>query len=672
MIAGSQLMRPVTVEEWAGPAVCSLPSATGRQPVSLAALPCSGDPNAVLSCDFAAAEPLDLPLGQLCAANAVPVSRAKPVRFELDSARNVRVEWLDSTDSRPVAVMASRDVAVDRDVLVARRESRYLRVFRGDASPVTILAAALPADRPWRVAELPGGEVLLHVAQAAVRPMGYRLSGTATREGLLAQEGLTALSGLAPGPYDVTLLYAGGGAATPIRVQVERGESSVVSHGVQPLGAISISTSPETCARTTAVGVGGPRGFRSFPHEGRCDRLVSGLLPGDYHVELFTKGGPVIARPATVKAQEVTPLHVVAETASASGRVIMNGAPADGLIVDLRRRGTSPAVLAVRGGVYGGDVGEPGEYKAVLRDARQRDISTPAAERTVTLVAGDNAIDWEVAGATLLVKLPDWSRTSPVNLYLTNARGGEDIRLETTDDREIRITGLPFGKFSISATESSRPRKRTSARVTGNLTKDKPEAEVTLTLSESRVTLVVRDAAGLPFRTREIRGEEIGDGVYAMDTQPGDAIRLRVRGYGPVCKIARTESPIEVTMLPARPLEVQSRGIRAIPSWSMILPGSECPIPFVFLLPRVVPAHAADSMGMLLFDDFPSGESISVVFGSGPASPSRCASLGSAHPASARALSAQSITDQLVPGVTSRSAAPTCAGVPITASRSPD
>jgi hypothetical protein len=285
------------------------------------------------------------------------------------------------------------------------------------------------------------------------------------------------------------------------------------------------------------------------------------------------------------------------------------------MVVDLRRPGTSPVVLPVRGGAFGGDVGDPGRYTASLRDSRRRDIAKPTAERNVTLVAGDNTIDWEISGATLVVKLSNWDRAAPVNLFLTSASGGEDIRLETTDDREVRIGGLPFGKFTIDATESSRPRKRTARRVTGDLTKEKPEAEVTLTLSESLVTLVLRDAAGRPFRTREIRGEEIAEGVYAIDAQPGEPIRLRVRGYAPVCRIARAESPIEVTMLPGRSLEVQIRGITAVPPWSMIVPGSDCPIPFALLLPQVVPAPA-EGMGLLIFEDFPRVESMSVIFGS--------------------------------------------------------
>jgi hypothetical protein len=542
-LLAAQSSRRLTVPPWAGTAACSVAKSdgSGRRAVSLAEVPCSSE-ETILSCDFGSAEPIDLPIARACAGTELPAVRALPLRLARDADIALRAEWLQWSGDQSVHVVAARDVR-DEDVLVARHPSRYIRLTPGAASPVTVRATELSADEAWRVPVRPGGEVIVHLATAKVRPDGYRLSGAGTQEGALEEDGLTVLSGLAPGAYDLALAYAGGRLSPRIRVDVHDGKSATVWHAAQPVGAIALSADSNTCARTTHIRLWGPQGHQSLPHHADCAQLIAGLPPGRYGVELLAVNGPVISREVEVTAQEVTSIHIVAETAAVSGRVLINGKLAEQMVVNFRRERVSTVVLPVTAGGFGGDVGEPGSYIAVLRDARRRDNAVPTAERRVTLAAGHNTLDWAIDAAAVVVNLPNWGRRDPVNLYIITTNGGEDIRLETTEEPTIRVFGLPFGKFTISATESSHPRKKLSPRVSGELTKDRPEAEVTLVLEESPVTLVLRDSRGEPVRSQEVRGEEIAPGVYAVPVLPGRPILLRLRGYAPVCRIARADSP---------------------------------------------------------------------------------------------------------------------------------
>jgi hypothetical protein len=375
-----------------------------------------------------------------------------------------------------------------------------------------------------------------------------------------------------------------------------------------------LSASPDLCGATKRYLLYGPGGPTAIVHEGDCNRSIAGLAPGQYGVELSAGADHIVFRQANVLAQQVTSLQFAADFAAVSGTVLLNGKPADGLQIEFHRDRTPTAITQVRGGQYALEVGEPGSYVARLRDPHRSMAGTATASQDVTLVAGPNNFDLSIEGGVIEVKLLNWERIEPAQIKILGVDtmfGSEVIQLEKSESEVTRITGLPFGKYRLSASEPVKLRTKTSAPATVELLSTKPEAKTTLDLKSDSVTVTVRDEGGRPIHSPLIKGDEIAEGVYVVPALSGVPIVIRATGFAPVCRLARADqSVIDVVMTSGRSLEIHVTpgGPNFIPSLSFLGPGSDCPISIVLMAPAIVGPTQVGVSVLRVPDFWPAGQ----------------------------------------------------------------
>jgi len=157
----------------------------------------------------------------------------------------------------------------------------------------------------------------------------------------------------------------------------------------------------------------------------------------------------------------------------------------------------------------------------------------------------------------------------------------------------FRIEDVPLGAYRVFAYGPSGRVSR--AMQTFEVDRTRPEASVSLDMTENRAELQVRDADGQLARVLVTawgglplpgRFTAIGPGRFSLaGIAPGSDIRIRpVAGGMPACRIAPLDAEVAVTLGRGRTVEVafERRGVSGPVGTLSGVEGSDCPVPFAF------------------------------------------------------------------------------------------
>lgn len=618
LVAKEQVIRVRMPAERPGATANCLVQSPGAGEIAPQSVPSLACPiRETISCDGDGVEPLDIPGPYACAAGVIDLAAAVTVDVDAGQQFEPRIEWL-RVDDAGLHLVATRQLPMPLGrgaIPVAPLEERVVRLHVAGYSPVTMAGEVLPTGEPWKPPLVPGGEVVVLVADVAVVPEAFQFSGPSART-VEVRSRIVSVQGLSEGDYAVTPRYVGGESGPPLSVSVKAHTSQAMPFPGQPLGAVRVLASAPACGGSLGVVVAGPSGLLRQPAVEDCDWMFGGLEPGVYRVTLSGPQGAFIWREILVAPQLVADVVLESVPVNVSGRVELNGKTVSGFVVELQdaeRRFptiTAPAV----GGFYSADVGQPGNFVANVRD-RRRPIASQ--ERQLTLVPGSNVLDWAIDGGELSLELLNWDRSSEVQVTLTHAGGAEPLVIAPTDEMPARLVGLALGRYHVSAKQEAV--QRASGRVMIELTEEERDQTVLLDLGSSPLRLVLRDERGAPVDAGNIRGNKVADGVYELTEPVGSPLLIRPPGFVPVCRVVPAEGILDVVVQHGQPRELRILGHDggSDSRMSMFTPGSDCPIALRVLDPAVFPEDAPGTLRMT-FASFPNAGTVTVFWSDRP------------------------------------------------------
>lgn len=189
---------------------------------------------AVVRCNAAGLEPLDIDLNDLCRGRSytlTPTERSIVATWALRVPATV--EWRGWKDGLSYLIATRRVDAQAVDPWPLSAELRLLRVLRPDASPVTFVipqAAADPVDLTVTVPPAqPGGELLVALAESERQVTTLVVRGPETRVVGINGAPVVAISGLPEGDYEVVLGSLDVPLGPPALVRVVAGETIEMS-----------------------------------------------------------------------------------------------------------------------------------------------------------------------------------------------------------------------------------------------------------------------------------------------------------------------------------------------------------------------------------------------------------------------------------------------------------
>jgi hypothetical protein len=602
-------------------------------------------PSGVMSCDLDNAEPLDALLSDICTARQLAVERSRPVAIVAETPTAVRVEWLALGPDGRFEIRATRDTNLDaRDPQrLAVASGRFLRLTPiNGRSPVTVPADGLRAETPWTMLVASGGEVLIGLEQATVLPARFLIEGTDERASRVESR-VASFVGLTPGQQVLTPEYAGGVRGEPFRVTVTAGASMTLAAPAADVGAVRVIANQTACEATAEMRLAGRvkdltgqlvRGqFVVVPHEGQCDRFVAGLQPGQYAVWLGTASNSYTRADVAVDRQQVTEVPLQARAVTLSGRVLLNGRPASGVQIQLRKTsGGANGRWEVREGQYSATSGEPGEYVATL--ASLRSGSAVIERRTLTLEEGANYADWSAQAAVLRVDLRNWDRAAPVSVTARRkmtdadrARMEEVAKVEGTANFPLGFSvlirpedtlplhvALPFSDSYVVQASQREPRQLIAPPVQVSLTKTQPDRDIVLDLADETRTLTLVDERGSPVAGAAITlvpAKEVSPGVFELTARPGAKILIRAPGFPLACRVAPEDRVVPVVLRRGRPLDVHFVGQAPTVDAKILPAGSDCEV-HLLALDHVALADAGDGITRLRFSSFPAEPTVAI------------------------------------------------------------
>lgn len=604
-----------------------------------------------LRCDLDTAEPLDVDIKSVCAAGRLPVQQGRVRVVEVEAPEAITVDWIEWPEGQSPVVLATRPLSREGRIVVARAANRFLRFSRLGQSPLTLPESDLSDRGPSRLpAAVAGGEVLVAIAQAPVRPEGVRLeTGSAVALGQFAVDatGRARVPGLPVGKVTWRPVYEGGvtGPASVAEVAFERSTPIVISR--QDVGQLRVKLDADLCAdarqtRVTAVRLTGTGGRIENERarasvDSTCGHVFAGLSPGNHEVRV--DGGSVslaVVQAIMVESQQEAIVELAAPPVTLSGTILLNGRPypRPDLLVRFQRAedppdgGVHASVLPAGG--YSVRLPAPGRYSASLA---VRELPLIGIKRDIVVTAGQNFSDWSIDGGTLKVRVEQWDHSSPVQITFqpldpkATRVGHAPFILEPADDAAFELPGIQFGSYSLQARQvlpdnSTRvsTTERTEVRDTGS------PAEVTLALAEYGSEIRLVDRAGQPvstparlFSPRQGPLTPVSPGLFratSSQLSAGDPIPVLAAGYLATCILAPPNGgATTVTLQPGIQTQVE---VRSSVRWGVIpgfvtVPGAACPIALgLFAKERLEPESipGGDVISRFVITQLPAGQGV--------------------------------------------------------------
>ena len=565
-----------------GPAPLRGSELTFTCPVALR--PSPADPaSPVVSCDFVGAEPVDVPLADLCRTRTLRLQRSTEITVTSEIAVDLTVEWVDFPVG-PARTVATRNyrlaAGAPLTLEVARTDRRFLRFSRQGASPATVSALDVPTLKRWPLPPpVPGGEWFVRMEPAPIVAERYRVTGPWGGELRPSARQIVARQGLPAGDYQVVPVYRGGPTGRPIAVRIVNTQSSVGLLPHEPVGAVAAGVDPSVCGQVTGFSLDRVRqssGERSTARQVEsivrlsghdCFPTVAGLAPGRYTARFSSATGPIGAQDVTVAAQRTSTVYIEANGATVSGLITLNDQPFAGVTVQFRRgndtEGEPHEAQTDGDGRYSLSVGQAGAYVMTLRSG---DALVAGPLRRPTLLPGDNTVDWALSGGTIVIRLPNWDRRTTTYLTLGFRRSsGADLAISrrvwtigSETEYPIRVRGVPFATYYIWAQQ---PGGLVSRDVEVTIDKDRPDATAEVELVQNRSTILVRDEAGSPVPGTRVAAVglavEVEPGRFSMAQVPaGTTLLVSAPGFVPVCRRCVAEGEDVVTLARGRPVRV--------------------------------------------------------------------------------------------------------------------
>lgn len=550
----------------------------------------------IARCDFVGHEPLDTFAARVCSTGPPVILSAKPFVFQSSQPVEAIIDWLDLDKNLHFEIVATRRVHLQpaASVLVADQiRSRWIRVSPEGASPITMPARTLSAERPVDVSSQAGGEVVVGVPAGSIRAEHIELTG---RDHVWLQVGSEALvpkSGLFAGTYQVLPIYAGGLKGRPTQVVVESSKSSFAVLPSEPLGGIAAQVDSDACPKVTALRLSrivGENDQLVLRNENLvdCEWKVAGLSPGRYRVIAESANIVLANSTVDVAVQQWAETHLVSSTIRVTGRILLNGKPAQGMRLAFHGTQDAPtAVVTDGGGAYGVDLPKKGSYDIQLRSLPF--LGTQNIRQVFNQIS--NTFDWDITGGLIEVEISGWNEPSPIQLVIdgpTHTAGivtREDVGF---GEKIFKIYALKFGEYKVSA---SLPSGRVSrSPQTANLTDSSPSAKVLLELVDNFGELTVRDFANVPVTGARVlagarRLPEQSPGVYSMrGVAPGTPMTITATGYVPSCvlSVPNTVNGALLTNSAEVAELVYPKAISFPPGEFGGVPGATCPVPASF------------------------------------------------------------------------------------------
>lgn len=384
----------------------------------------------------------------------------------------IDIEWLTIDDEGDARVTARRATVIGPPVPLefTPGADRYVRFSYQGASPRTYSAAELIAAKKLHVPDvLPGGELLILVPQAPVRPVRLRLEGPQAPVIDLTPAGHLSLPGLPEGDYKIVLLYDGGVPGAVETAKVRAAHTAIAPLPVEDVGGVHVVAAHEACSFATEVNIhqlvvakvapeikAPPNRVRwAVSKEPQCDMRFGGLKPGEFEVSYRTGRSPSGTAYFSVAAQAWTRTDVAPSGVRLEGRVTINGAGAAGTRIALSPRRTSapvpPTVVETTtdpAGNYSISLDAPGTYRL----SAMRPMTMFSYMREMEIVEGRNFHDVAITGGRILLDIKGWEPKTriAVNIEGTRAGGGRTISALEWQKNQPVFDGLPFGEYVVS------------------------------------------------------------------------------------------------------------------------------------------------------------------------------------------------------------------------------
>ncbi|GMV20734.1 MAG: hypothetical protein AMXMBFR57_06830 [Acidimicrobiia bacterium] len=459
--------------------------------------------------------------------------------------------------------------------------------------------------------------MLIAVKPAAVMPVAVRIGPAGSKaadEYPFSVDGRLIRSGVPAAEVAVIPLYEGGLAGQPQSIAIEPERSTALTLEPADVGQLRIQLQSELCGyagtldvlklgKTSTGMTSRSRILRRALGVG-CEHVVGGLTPGDYEVR--ASGGQVgfvVTRAVAVESQVEHAVSVSMPAVSISGTVLLNGRPytREGLTIRFSEpdapptTGTSATILGA--GAYSAWLSTPGTYVARLTTG---DLALTAETKTVSVVEGQNYLDWSFEGGTLTVSVEGWNQASPVNLTFQQIEAdGSGVRqtnytLRPPADSRLNITGLAAGTYILRAQQELPDRSvLTSSPKEVRVEADR-SVETSIGLESYSLEVLVQDTAGQPIADAVVRTQHSGalmqprPGVFqsrAGSVSSGDSLLVLASGYAARCIVASGSNQLVVVLTPAPPttVEVHSSARYGVVPGFVTSPSSSCPIELMAL-----------------------------------------------------------------------------------------
>lgn len=185
----------------------------------------------VVSCDFVGAEPVEVPLADLCRTRTLPPQRSKEVAVTSEIAVDLTVEWVDFPVG-PARTLAARNyrlaAGAPLTLEVARTDGGFLRFSRQGAPPANVSRLDVPTLKPRPLpSPVPGGEWFARVEPASIVAERYRVTGPWSGELRPSARPIVARQGLPAGDHQIVPVYRGGPNGRPIAVRIVNAQANV-------------------------------------------------------------------------------------------------------------------------------------------------------------------------------------------------------------------------------------------------------------------------------------------------------------------------------------------------------------------------------------------------------------------------------------------------------------
>ena len=411
----------------------------------------------------------------------------RTVEIWSESSVAVRIEHLTIDSSGAARVTDERRLSVGAPFVLTYEsgEGRYVRFSYEGVSPRTYAATELTALKRLRLPDaLPGGELLLILPPAAVRPSAFEINGPRVHTLHPGDAGHLSLSGLPAGSYRVVPVYDGGIEGRARTYDVQAARTSIGAIPVETVGAARVIAARAVCDVATEVrvtmrlpapsredGTGAPprRAHIAASDAPRCDMTFAGLPPGSFQISYGNTDGTIAGAVFEVEPQTVTDVSVESPPVRVSGRVTLNGRPMPGVALRFLSSGAMKVARTDAAGYFAVALESAGTY----RIHGSSDEGMLGHIERAAFVEGSNAHDIALAGGTMRVELTGWDRRTPVNITVSGPEGALGTSFQPDDSTARRsFFGLPFGTYTVTLQGDSNPAQEVV------LTPSRPEVSV--------------------------------------------------------------------------------------------------------------------------------------------------------------------------------------------------